>query len=205
MMPSPTAGVAILGLSDRILEWVTPVLYLRGHDARLFTLSAPAEDTSREGVGSIRGGQPGGTIIPKRGSRRVQPLPAPVPVPPSHLVRTLTGHTGPVNEMAFSPNGRLLATASADGTARLWDPATGKHRHTLTGHTGPVYGVAFSPNGRLLATASADGTARLWDPATGKHRHTLTGHTGPVYGVAFSPNGRLLATASGDETARLWD
>ena len=65
--------------------------------------------------------------------------------------------------MAFSPDGQLLATASRDGTARLWDPATGEHRRTLTGHTNEVNGVAFSPDGQLLATASGDGTARLWD------------------------------------------
>ena len=65
--------------------------------------------------------------------------------------------------MAFSPDGRLLATASGDKTARLWDPATGECLRTLTGHTGAVWGVAFSPDGRLLATASDDKTARLWD------------------------------------------
>ncbi len=65
--------------------------------------------------------------------------------------------------MAFSPDGRLLATASEDGTAQLWDPATGEHLRTLTGQTGWVRGVAFSPDGRLLATASLDETARLWD------------------------------------------
>ena len=65
--------------------------------------------------------------------------------------------------MAFSPDGRLLATASADETARLWDPATGEYLRTLTGHDDGVVGVAFSPDGRLLATASNDKTARLWD------------------------------------------
>jgi WD40 repeat protein len=90
------------------------------------------------------------------------PPAAPAPVPPSRLARTLSGHTVAISG-AFSPDGRLLATASDDKTVRLWDPATGKPLRTLVGHTGLVTGVAFRPDGRLLATADSDGTARLWD------------------------------------------
>ena len=116
----------------------------------------------------------------------------------------LVRHALAVTSVAFSPDGRLLATASADRTARLWNPATGECRRTLTGHTSTVWAVAFSPDG-LLATASDDQTARLWNPATGDSRRTFTGHTSTVIGVAFSPDGRLLATASADRTARLWN
>ncbi len=128
---------------------------------------------------------------------------------PARLTRTLKGHfiwarhNDVVQAVAFSPDGRLLATG--DSKARLWNPATGEHIRTLTGHTGWIRAVAFSPGGQLLATGGHDGTARLWNPATGVHIRTLTGHTGGVWAVAFSPGGQLLATGGDDGAARLWN
>ena len=120
-------------------------------------------------------------------------------------VALLTGHTGAVLSVSFSPDGQTLASASGDETVRLWEVATGQQKATLEGHTGYVKSVSFSPDGQTLASASSDWTVRLWAVATGQQKATLEGHTSPVSSVSFSPDGQTLASASGDETVRLWE
>ena len=120
--------------------------------------------------------------------------------------RTLTGHTQRIVSVAFSPNGRLLASGSADNTVRLWHPHNGTLKSTLRGHTQVVASVAFSPNGQTLASASWDGTIRLWNPQNGEKKKTLTGNTAWIQRIAFSPDGTRLASGSQQgRRIRFWD
>jgi WD40 repeat protein len=122
------------------------------------------------------------------------------------LLRGWGPHTGYVWSVAFSPDGRTLATGSDDRTVRLWDIKTHKQLTVLRGHGGPVDGVAFSPNGRTLASTSLDdGTIRLWDVATRRQVGPPLSPAGGAFRVAFSPDGLTLASAGWDHTARLWD
>ena len=127
------------------------------------------------------------------------------PVPGVTLRLTLRGHKDWIGRIAWSPDGKWLASPSNDKTIRIWDAVTGKVVRTLAGHTNTVYSVAWSPDGRRLASASDDQTVRLWDIETGQDLRTLKGHSGGVNSVAWSPDGRRLASASDDATIRLWD
>ncbi|MFL9464030.1 P83/100 family protein, partial [Scytonema tolypothrichoides VB-61278_2] len=105
--------------------------------------------------------------------------------------------------VAFSPDGKTIATASDDSTVRLWN-LKGESLQTLIGHSKVVNSVAFSPDGKTIATASDDSTVRLWN-LKGESLQTLIGQSGVVTSVAFSPDGKTIATASSDNTVRLWN
>ena len=142
----------------------------------------------------------------------------------------LAGHKGPVASLAFTPDGKTLATSTgligtgggnpitrfvadrSPAEVRLWEVSTGKARSTIQDIPGTVkdrpnmvYGLAFAPDNVTLAAATADGTVLFWTIADGKCVAVLGGHAGPVFSLAFAPDGRTLATGSYDQTARLWD
>jgi WD40 repeat protein len=113
----------------------------------------------------------------------------------------------PVNGVAFSADGKRLASASDDGSVKVWDAGTGQETHTLRGHTMSVRRVAFGPDGKRIAAASMDGTVKLWDTATGQETLTLYDYTGDygVFGVEFSSDGNRLVSERSDGTVRVWD
>lgn len=130
----------------------------------------------------------------------------------------LEEHRGFVTSVAFSPDGKTLASASTDGIVKLWDVATRQARAVLKGHADQkmvfshgrvlaapqVDELAFSPDGKVLATASHDKTVKLWEVATGKELTTLRGHTTWVRTVAFAPDSQTVASGDEDGVVKVW-
>ena len=125
--------------------------------------------------------------------------------PPEGPRHVLPAHRDAIHQVAWSPDGRLLATCGYDRLIKLWDVAAGKELRTLKDHSDAVYGLSFSPDGRWLASAAADRAVKVWEVATGKRRYTLGEATDWLYAVAWSPDGRHLAAAGVDRSIRIWE
>ncbi|MBI5757629.1 MAG: protein kinase, partial [Planctomycetales bacterium] len=123
----------------------------------------------------------------------------------SHLLDIKVTRESFALSVAFSADGKRLASASHDGTVKVWDAMSGQEALTLKGHTDWVNSVAFSADGKRLASASRDGTVKVWDATSGQETLTLKGHTNWVNSVAFSADGKRLASASRDQTVKVWD
>jgi WD40 repeat protein len=125
------------------------------------------------------------------------------------VVKSLTGHTGQINDVSFSSDSRWLCVAAGEtglaGEVTLWKTGDWTRGTVFRGHRDAIYAARLSPDDSLLATASYDRYTMTWDLATGKPVQTMSGHNDAVFGLTFSPNGRWLATASGDRTVKLWD
>ncbi|MGF1933476.1 MAG: protein kinase domain-containing protein [Nostoc sp. ChiQUE02] len=146
-----------------------------------------------------------------QGAEDIPPFPlppAPLPLvqnrPCYSLLSTLSGHAWAVLTVAFSPDGKILATGSDDNTIKLWEVNTGQLICTLVGHSWSVVAVAFTADGKTLLSASCDKTVKLWRVSTAEEIVTLSGHVDSVSAVAVSKVTQLIASASRDKTIKLW-
>ncbi len=121
------------------------------------------------------------------------------------LLYTYSGHAGGVEAVAWSPDGKRIASGSVDNTVQVWDAADGGHVYTYRGHSSSVLAVAWSPDGKRIASGSGDKTVQIWDAADGGHVYTYRGHPSSVLAVAWSPDGKRIASASLDKTVQVWD
>jgi serine/threonine protein kinase/Tol biopolymer transport system component len=127
----------------------------------------------------------------------------PTPVSQGQLFLTHRGHAGPVNAVAWSPDGQRIASGSGypDNAVQVWNASDGSHLFTYRGHSDQVMSVGWSPDGQRIASCSIDGTAQVWSARDGRHLFTYRGHSSAVYTVAWSPDGQRIASCSGEKIA----
>ncbi|EFN86339.1 Notchless protein-like protein 1 [Harpegnathos saltator] len=119
-------------------------------------------------------------------------------------VARMTGHQQLINDVKFSPNGRVIASASFDKSIKLWESTTGKFIASLRGHVQAVYSIAWSADSRLLVSGSKDSTLKVWSMKTKKLERDLPGHADEVYAIDWSPDGLRVASGGKDKVLRLW-
>uniref|UniRef100_A0A9L0JZT0 Notchless protein homolog 1 n=1 Tax=Equus asinus TaxID=9793 RepID=A0A9L0JZT0_EQUAS len=116
----------------------------------------------------------------------------------------MTGHQALINQVLFSPDSRIVASASFDKSIKLWDGRTGKYLASLRGHVAAVYQIAWSADSRLLVSGSSDSTLKVWDVKAQKLATDLPGHADEVYAVDWSPDGQRVASGGKDKCLRIW-
>ena len=121
------------------------------------------------------------------------------------LVRTLRGHADTVGRIRWSPDGRILASPSADKTIRLWDITTGECLQTLDGHKSGVWNCVFDPTGETLISSRSDKMVKVWHVERGQLLHTLKAHEQQICALAIDSTGRVIASGSDDQTIKLWN
>ncbi|MEH1967410.1 serine/threonine-protein kinase [Nostoc sp.] len=201
---SPQGQLLASASYDRTIRlWQIPALGRgRGAGSRLAVSVAEREQGDMNGA-ELKDHSQGAEDIPPL------PLPpAPLPLvqnrPCYSLLSTLSGHAWAVLTVAFSPDGKILATGSDDNTIKLWEVNTGQLICTLVGHSWSVVAVAFTADGKTLLSASCDKTVKLWRVSTAEEIVTLSGHVDSVSAVAVSKVTQLIASASRDKTIKLW-
>ena len=172
-----------------------------------------AERLASRYVNDVSGDRDGPEPRYTRTTRSVRPpssAPSTLPPKPTALhyrpALILHGHKKGVSCVKFSPDGKWIASSSADCTIKIWDAHTGQLEHTLQGHLAGISTISWSPDSRILASGSDDKSIRLWDVETGlAHPKPFNGHHNYVFSIAFSPKGNMLVSGSFDEAVFLWD